>query len=430
MGNDTAIEQISKLLLELSSDNYTLRGVPSYNEAELDGIIMEIKEQDYKSYNKLFKELQNTTISIDYLKSVFRGIVDMLLVLKPDYTIFQTNSKVCDLLGYKKEELINHDFQMLFPEQDNASFQKIHQLLDRKGYFNNLEQNFKAKDGRIVPISSSSSLLYARNSDVNGVLYIVKDLSKIKKAEKQLRSKNEELNTFVYKASHDLKGPLASISGLVNLAKDKVDDPQEIKHYIELIGRSIGRLDYTLNELLEVTRIGQGSLNYSEIDLEGLISEILASLDHLRNFKNIDFQLKIDQDAPFINDERIIRSILQNLIQNAIKYSRTDISDSFVKIEIGSYHDDASFVIEDNGIGMADEILDSIFKMFYRGSEISEGNGLGLYIVQTGLEKLGGEIDVKSKLNEGTLFTGKVPNSDPQLLNTRKRRGYKEDVML
>ncbi len=388
----------------------------------MDVLLSGINEQDYTYYNELLDRLENATINIGNLKSVFRSIVDMLIVLKPDFTIYQVNDKVCEILGFEKKVLIGKPLAALLTEESQLVLKNYRPFLNKNGFFNNLEQDIITTEGKIIPITSSCSYLYDQNKEITGVLYVLKDISNLKKTEKLLKLRNEELNTFVYKASHDLKSPLASTGGLLNLATLAADNPIEIRYYLGLMNKSIKRMDYILNELLEFTKISQGTINHTDIEFNNLVDDIILSMSHIDDFELIEFDIEVNQYTKFVNDESIMRSILLNLIQNSVKYKRQDLDKPKVKITITIDEDEAVLIVEDNGQGMSEEVVANIFKMFYRGNEFSDGTGLGLYIVKTGVEKIHGEIEVDSTLDVGSVFTIRLPNENTDTGNIKKMK--------
>lgn len=222
-------------------------------------------------------------------------------------------------------------------------------------------------------------------------------------------SQNREKSTFVYKVSHDLKGPLASIEGLVNIAKEEADK-NAAKKYINLIGDRVEYLDTVLNELLDFINLEQKPDNHTQINFKELVEEILANLENSANFSNVDFQLNILQKTEFYSDKGVVRSILQNLVVNALKYRRQDISNAYISVDILSSDVEAVIEIEDNGLGMVEKDIDKIFKVFYKANETTKGSGLGLYIVKTGLDKVKGKIKVQSFPSDGSVFTVRIPN--------------------
>lgn len=400
MKKDKRIEEIHSTLIEMASGNFNARLAPSGSLDELDAITIGI--------NMLGEELQASTVSRDYLNRIYMGIVDMLIVLNPNNTIQRINESVCKILLYSEKELVGKPFNMLFPKKELKSLNIINKKLNIDGYYYNIEKTFVSKDGRKIPVSFSCSLLSDSQNNVHGKLYIAKDISKIKKTEEQLIMKNAELNTLVYRASHDLKGPLASTLGLVNLAKQE-KDMGSIKHYIDLIEKSTQRLDAILNGLTEITRVTQTSVNNSIINFSQLVQDILDSLRHLPSFKEINFKINIDQRKEFISDNNLLRSVLQNLIENAIKYKKENSRDSYIHIRIVDVLKGIEMEIKDNGLGIPKEAQEHVFKLFYRANVKSSGSGLGLYIVKSSIEKLGGEVSLESEEGKQTTFKIFIP---------------------
>ncbi len=229
----------------------------------------------------------------------------------------------------------------------------------------------------------------------------------------QLRKdKDEELNYFIYKASHDLKGPLVSINGLLDLARKEQKNEENLNRYLNLIEHSISGLDDTLNDLIEYKKMDQALVKYSIINFEDLIEEVLRGVRHMDHYSEIQIRTRVSQVGNFKNDRGVLRSILLNLIQNAIKYRRYNISEPFVSITVEANENEATLEIKDNGQGMPDVVLQNVFRMFYRANSETQGSGLGLYIVKTGMKKLGGEISVESVQREGTTFKLVIPNNN------------------
>ncbi|MFQ5335999.1 MAG: sensor histidine kinase, partial [Flavobacteriales bacterium] len=227
----------------------------------------------------------------------------------------------------------------------------------------------------------------------------------------KLEALNKELNTFVYKASHDLKGPLASISGLTHMGLERVQD-ENAAQYFEMIQASVKRLDDTLIELLELSKSTNATIHLEEIDIKAFINSIQESVSHAEYSKGIEIKKEILIKQKIFTDKDILTSSLQNLLINAMKYHRREEPKKWIRIK--AYNADTNkgifITVEDNGTGIPDEIKDKIFNMFYRGNEASDGTGLGLYIVKKNVEKLGGEITLKDSKSGGALFSIYLPN--------------------
>ena len=248
------------------------------------------------------------------------------------------------------------------------------------------------------------------NNEITGVAIFARDITSRKTVERQLEYKVKELNTFMYKATHDLRSPLVSVMGLVQLVKDhKMDD--EMLKYIDMINLSVLKMDNLLIDLVKIVNVSQGKLLFEEIDFNSIVDDILLSLSHYPDFSEIIFRRQIHSDAVFISDKRLLHSVIQNLIENAMKYKRaSSITESIIIITINVTAKQAQIGITDNGMGIPEKIQDRVFEMFYRGVTSSPGTGLGLYIVKTSVEKMDGKIILSSIEGKGTSINIIIPN--------------------
>jgi signal transduction histidine kinase/ligand-binding sensor domain-containing protein len=236
-------------------------------------------------------------------------------------------------------------------------------------------------------------------------------VSRIEKRNAELRKLNEELDRFVYSTSHDLRAPLASIMGLVNLSRLEKDNKD---HYIDLIEKSVGKLDQFIGEITDYSRNARLDVDPREIHFEKLLNTLLDDLKYLDEKASITKSVEITGAGTFYTDELRLKILLNNLISNALKYHNPHQEHPFVKIHITYNSDEAQIKVIDNGIGIDEKHLPNIFKMFYRGSDKSRGSGLGLYIVKETIDKLRGSVDVLSYHGEGSTFTVKLPSIKPK----------------
>jgi signal transduction histidine kinase len=223
-----------------------------------------------------------------------------------------------------------------------------------------------------------------------------------------IQEKVQEHDNFIYKVSHDIKGPLKSIIGLTDIGmRDKMENANE---YFQHIMKSAKRLDNIVMELLFITKVNRAKVDISEIDFKNIIEEINGSFEHLPNYEGMRFELDIEQKEKFYCEKFILYSIFQNLIENAIKYRKTSHNDSFLKIKILVDEKEARIEFTDNGIGMSPEYHNKIFDMFFRIHSGKDSTGLGLYIVKVSVEKLRGTIRMESQPEQGTTFYLKLTN--------------------
>jgi signal transduction histidine kinase len=242
--------------------------------------------------------------------------------------------------------------------------------------------------------------------------------SKKKKAEKTLRKQNDELvkinkelDSFVYSVSHNLRAPLMSVLGLLNLASadDKKYDAT-VGKYFGMMEYSIHKLDNTLKEILDYSRNARSEIKLERVMIRQIVDDGFDRLKYLTGSDQIEKHISIDDDCALYSDPYRLSVIMNNLVSNSIKYRDATKEKSFINIDIKISEQCFSMLFEDNGIGISMEYVGKIFDMFFRATERSEGAGLGLYIVKETVDKLKGTVTVNSTLGEGVTFKIEIPN--------------------
>jgi signal transduction histidine kinase len=253
-----------------------------------------------------------------------------------------------------------------------------------------------------VPIVITVSLLYF-------ILEINFKSEKQLSINNQLLSKtNQELDRFVYSASHDLRAPLSSLLGLIELAQLS-EDPEEIKHCLKLMRNSVSDLDGFIREIIDYSRNTRIEIKNEKFNLLELVQEVSDGLKFGSGLENLFIKYDIPSALEVTTDRLRLKTILYNLIGNAFKYHDSLKPEQLVSISAQTENQALKIAIEDNGIGIAAEHVPRIFEMFYRASEKSQGSGLGLYIVKETLNKLNGKIEVISSPQTGSRFTVEIP---------------------
>jgi PAS domain S-box-containing protein len=225
----------------------------------------------------------------------------------------------------------------------------------------------------------------------------------------ELEKINKELDQFIYSISHDLRSPLLSIKGLLTLIETSVDE-SETKLYHELIGKSVGRLDNTILEILAYSRNARVDIQCDAFNLEVMVEQLFQDLSFMSE-ERVDLKVLTEGEPIIVSDRTRIETLLKNLISNAIKYRKKHATDSLVHVKIKNQG--SMFIIEvmDNGEGISERNQKKVFDMFYRASSSSQGTGLGLAMCQEIVKKLNGEIKLTSQLGEGTTITLILPNN-------------------
>lgn len=242
----------------------------------------------------------------------------------------------------------------------------------------------------------------------------IKNAYEVYVTKKQLKTKieelertNDELNRFVYSTSHDLRSPLASVMGVLNLAKmeGSVVDPNG---YMGMIESCVKRMDFFIIKVIEYYKSIRVDEPYEHVEFKKLAEDSIE----LCRFQNpsILFDVNVNQPCEFGSDAFRISVIFNNLISNAVKYQKPGEPNPKVSITINVNEQEADILIEDNGVGIIEEHVNNVFKMFFRSNFTVTGLGIGLYIVKEALARIGGDISVQSTYGEGTSFHLKIPN--------------------
>ena len=272
------------------------------------------------------------------------------------------------------------------------------------------------KEGAYVWVEGTLTNLL-NNSGVNAIVANFKDITERKEYEEKLKSRNSELvksnmelDRFVYSVSHDLRAPLSSMLGVIGISEEETNE-QSTKDHLMMLKASIKKLDLSIQDILDYSRNSRMEVNKERINLKELLSEITDNLKCQANSKNkVRINLEMDESRPLITDKNRLNIILNNLISNAITYQDPSKNDPLVNIKVDMSDTETNIIVKDNGIGISKELQEKIFDMFFRGSENSDGSGLGLYIVKESVEKLNGTINVRSVPGKGSEFRVLIPN--------------------
>ena len=223
----------------------------------------------------------------------------------------------------------------------------------------------------------------------------------------ELEKTNDELNRFIYSISHELRAPLVSVIGIVNLVKME-DLFESSGDYWKLIETCSNKLDYYIQKTLQYYKNNKTKSDQSPVDFQKLIDDLIGLYNYAS--KDTKFTVEVEQSETFIGDAFRIEVILGNLISNAINYQKINEPNKRVGINVKVDHQKAEISVSDNGIGILDEHLEKIFAQFFKGKN-HHGSGLGLFIVKEALNKINGKISVSSNTVDGTTFKITLPNA-------------------
>lgn len=293
-------------------------------------------------------------------------------------------------------------------------------LITYKSYFN-LYLYYKASNDYETALDYYEKYIGQRDTTINSHTYsLVKNYEaaqRIERLESEAKSqieynkiieeKNNELDSFFYRISHDLKGPIASILGLQQLVKHE-NFSVEAMAYFNMYHEQFSRINMIVTDLINLTELNNYHESKSLIDFKALVNSCIGSLSYLENYNRVKFIINIEKKMHFISERVIINAILQNLIENAVKYMKPDI-EGVVNINIKKEESSLLISIQDNGLGIPEKYHEKIFSMFFRATNKSQGTGLGLYILKRAVERIKGTVTLQSEEGVGSCFMVNVP---------------------
>jgi signal transduction histidine kinase/integral membrane sensor domain MASE1 len=228
---------------------------------------------------------------------------------------------------------------------------------------------------------------------------------------RELLELNNELEEFAYRTSHDLRSPLISSLGLIDIAKNSIEnkDTKTATTSLDHVKALIEKLNVLIQDILVLTEAKNLEEETQEVSIKELVIDSLESFSHLDNFDRLEIRQNLEFEGNINTKKMRLNMIVENLISNAIKYQDLDKEDSFIEINTSKKNNHLIFEVIDNGIGIPKELQEKVFTMFQRfHPKISYGSGLGLYMVRKSAELLNGKISFSEEKGV-TVFTLKIP---------------------
>jgi hypothetical protein len=332
------------------------------------------------------------------LAEFFQNSEMLLSIYDKNLDLIDVNNAFLTALRFEKKDIEGKNINIISPDCKSSGRYAIYEEVIRTG------KTFVTDQVRLHPSLGSISLRLTAFKVGDGLGISSKNISDLKET-------IDDLETFIYKTSHDVRAPIATTLGLINVASEELKHNEAAISYFNLIKQQTSLLDNILYKLLETTKIRQGEKTIQLIDFENEIEDVINFFAHMDEFKPIKFETSLLIEQKFYTDKTLLVTLLQNLIHNAIKYQKEGNKHSKIKITVVDTKGGITINVEDNGIGIADEYQKDVFKMFFRATTKANGSGLGLYTVKHCVKKLGGHIDLISKEKIGTIFTIYIPNA-------------------
>lgn len=380
--------------------------------------------QDIAARKRLENELRQS-------EARFRRLVEsnIIGVFFPDLegNISDANDAFLQIVGYNREELRQGElnWKIMSPPEYQALDERKVEELKTMGVCIPFEKEYIRKDGSRVPLLLGAALL--EESQPNTVAFAI-DLSdrvfaeaeirrlnesleqRVKERTAQLEAANQELESFSYSVSHDLRAPLRHISGFVDLLQKEAAatlNPTSLR-YLNIIAQSTQQAGKLIDDLLTFSRMGRAQMRYATIDMNLLVKDVQRELERETSGRIIHWHI---EELPQVQgDASLLRQVLRNLMENALKY--TGYCDQ-AEITIGSTQSDREFIffVRDNGIGFDMRYVHKLFGVFQRLHNVQEfeGTGIGLANVQRIIQRHGGRTWAEGVVNGGATFYFSLP---------------------
>ncbi|MDN5213589.1 PAS domain S-box protein [Fulvivirgaceae bacterium BMA12] len=409
-----ALDKAAKSRAKDYIDFIEYRIVRPDNEIRNIYISIKVQKDDKGNHLRHFGTIQDITpireaiAEKERFGTIIEATSDIVLMLDKQLNLIYLNQAARDFYGFSPEDNVAGFPIKILQSEHSQKLTRDHAipLAASQGIWSG-ENVIQRYDKELITVSQVIISHKGVDGEVEYYSSIIRDISDQKQIEQDLKYKNKELDTFVYKASHDLRGPIASLLGLYRIVENEITDEKSLE-YFDLYNKQITRLNDIILTLIQLTKIKEVDIKREEIDFKDVVNSCINSFTNLPNFENVRFNISVDLEWPFISDRGLITTILQNLVENAIKYSKPgQLSDVEVAIK-RNLNDDLLIKVEDHGIGIEKNIQGEVFNMFFRANDQVIGSGLGLYILKNAVEKLNGKVSLYSKVNEGTTFSIKL----------------------
>jgi PAS domain S-box-containing protein len=373
-------------------------------------------------------ERKRLEAAMSLLAAIVESSDDAVIGKDMNSIITSWNKGAEKLFGYTAAEVVGTSIMRLIPTDIHDEENRIMEKLKR-GESDRFETLRRSKDGLLIDVAITASPIKDAIGKVIGVSKVARDITQRKAAEEKIRQLNieleervvertaqldgviKELEAFSYSVSHDLRAPLRHVLGFVELLRKDAGPSLSItsQRYLTTIADASKRMGILIDDLLAFSRVARGALQKKDVDLDGLVREVIG--DFRQEVMDRKIEWRIHPLSQVWADPALLRLVLVNLIANAVKFTAGRVE---AKIEIGSSPNglrEKVFFIRDNGAGFDPKYSDKLFGVFQRLHSEAEfpGTGIGLANVQRIIHRHGGRVWAEGTVDKGATFYFSVP---------------------
>ncbi|SNS04331.1 PAS domain S-box-containing protein [Belliella buryatensis] len=357
------------------------------------------------------------TLNTEVLKKLelfFDITPDLFCIAGYDGYFKRINPAVSTLLGYDEKKLYNTPINEFVHPEDQALTAKARKELTKSNPLLNFENRYLTKDGKVVWLSWTS--MFMENEEL--IFAIAKDITYKKKLENErkllianLTTINKDLENLTYRTTHDLRSPvnnLISIYRLIDLSK--IND-EETLNLLELLRISSENLKKTLDNYVDLFSSQKNSDSIPEqLNFTDVLNSVISSINSLIKTSNTNIKVDFSKVNTVYYKKDFLESIFLNLITNSIKYAQPGRS-PIIRIVSEELKNGTQLTVEDNGMGFdMEKVKGKIFGLNQKFHNLEDSKGIGLYLIYHQITRMNGNIDVESKVGQGTKFTIHFPN--------------------
>jgi PAS domain S-box-containing protein len=391
----------------------------------------------FRGYGTVTRDMTAGRRTQESLRLILDNVLDGIITINVHGNILSFNQAAERIFGYQKDEVLGRNIRLLMPEHYQLKHDDYLQRYLKTGEARIIgtgqELEARRRDGTAVPIQ-----LNVTEFNLDGerqFIGLVRDISRRKRAEDELRAlnaqleqrvidrtsdlaaANRELESFSYSVSHDLRAPLRAIAGFAQiLAEDHAAElSDEGLRLLGVVRNNVGRMGQLIDDLLSYSRCSRQPLQARRVDMQGLVAQLVEELRPHWEGRQVEF--RIETLPPCVGDAALLRQVWQNLLANAVKFTR---GRSPAKIEIGARLESSrpqryTYWIRDNGVGFDMRYAGKLFGVFQRlhSQTEFEGTGVGLAIVQNVVERHGGTVRAEAEPGAGAEFQVTLPADKP-----------------